>query len=177
MSENRRLRKLHANLTDLVNELFDVDLLKQRNIWKDKLDLIRKTIEVGTAGRDPKLCRPWRIHWDFQLYKALEHQYQLGLLNINQNLGEVKADVVLQGKNIMFKPSLEELKQKYYREVKAFVSLPAKSFVGVAGNGEIYKTMPERNANLLSVVYSKAEELFEKLVGVLVVFKPWAVVG
>ena len=36
--------------------------------------------------------KPWRFHWDRQLYKALEHQYQMGLENLNNNLTEIKIE-------------------------------------------------------------------------------------
>ena len=42
------------------------------------MDLIRRMIETGCVGKDPKLCRSWRVHWDYQVFKALECQYQRG---------------------------------------------------------------------------------------------------
>ena len=47
INENRRLRKLHSNLTELVTALFDVDLVKQQAVWKDKMDQIRRNVEAG----------------------------------------------------------------------------------------------------------------------------------
>lgn len=41
--------------------------------------------------------RPWRWHWDRQLYKALEHQYQMGLESLNSNLNEIKIEVSFGG--------------------------------------------------------------------------------
>lgn len=38
--------------------------------------------------------RSWRLHWDHQLYKALEHQYQLGLQNLNQHLAEIPIELI-----------------------------------------------------------------------------------
>lgn len=37
--------------------------------------------------------RPWKAHWDRQLYKALEHQYQMGLEALNENLPEIKVEL------------------------------------------------------------------------------------
>ena len=37
--------------------------------------------------------RPWQLHWDHQLYKALEHQYQLGLEALNEHLPEIKVEL------------------------------------------------------------------------------------
>lgn len=36
------------------------------------------------------LLQLWRQHWDFQLYKALEYQYLLGLEVINKTLPDVE---------------------------------------------------------------------------------------
>lgn len=35
------------------------------------------------------LLQLWRQHWDFQLYKALDVQYRVGLESINKTLPEV----------------------------------------------------------------------------------------
>lgn len=40
--------------------------------------------------------KPWKLHWDIQLYKALEHQYQLGLEILNENLPEIKVELVFR---------------------------------------------------------------------------------
>ena len=112
MKENRKLRKAHIAIAEVVNDLFEIDLLRERGVWKEKMEGIRRLVENAVGGREQKLCRIWRIHWDYQLYKALEVQYQLGLMNLNQNLSEISAEVVMTGKNIVFRPGLEELKQK-----------------------------------------------------------------
>ena len=40
--------------------------------------------------------KTWKMHWDRQLYKALEHQYQMGLEALNENLPEIKVELVLR---------------------------------------------------------------------------------
>ena len=37
--------------------------------------------------------KTWKSHWDRQLYKALEHQYQMGLEALNENLPEIKVEL------------------------------------------------------------------------------------
>jgi dynein heavy chain 2 len=39
------------------------------------------------------MMKPWKAHWDRQLYKALEHQYQMGLEALNENLPEIKVEL------------------------------------------------------------------------------------
>ena len=36
----------------------------------------------------------WLTHWDYQLYKALEAGYRMGLESLNENLGEIRADLI-----------------------------------------------------------------------------------
>lgn len=45
-------------------------------------------------GFNPANMRPWRLHWDHQLYKSLEHQYQLGMEALNEHLPEIKVELV-----------------------------------------------------------------------------------
>lgn len=44
--------------------------------------------------------KTWKMHWDRQLYKALEHQYQMGLEALNENLPEIKVELVFRYSNI-----------------------------------------------------------------------------
>ena len=45
----------------------------------------------GYKSQDMK---SWKMHWDRQLYKALEHQYQMGLEALNENLPEIKVELI-----------------------------------------------------------------------------------
>ena len=40
--------------------------------------------------------KPWTLYLDHQLYKALEHQYQLGLEALNEHLPEIKVELVFR---------------------------------------------------------------------------------
>ena len=42
------------------------------------------------------------MHWDRQLYKALEHQYQMGLEALNENLPEIKVELVFRYSNKIY---------------------------------------------------------------------------
>jgi len=45
IAENRRLRKVHMNVTDMIIELMNIDLLKNRAVWKENLSKIRKVVD------------------------------------------------------------------------------------------------------------------------------------
>ena len=174
ISENRKLRKVHINVCEILNDLFEVDLLKNRDNWREKLEQAKRLIDIAVNSRDQKLCKTWKTHWDYQLYKILEFQYQSGLLSLNQDLSEISAEIILSGNILTFRPSLEDLKQRYYRELTNFINFPSKHFVGIGSGVEIFKEMPQRSAFLLGIVYRKAEELFQRLVGILNGLLPWA---
>ncbi len=40
--------------------------------------------------------KAWRTHWDYQLYKILELQYQKGLENLNENLPEISIELIFK---------------------------------------------------------------------------------
>ena len=72
IAENRKLRKVHMNMTEMIIELMNIDLLKNRPVWVENLTKMKKTIEMTTKNRTPEMCKLWYSHINFQLYKALE---------------------------------------------------------------------------------------------------------
>lgn len=58
---------------------------------------------VCIQGFDPENMKPWKAHWDRQLYKALEHQYQFGLENLNENLPEIKVELTFKCGTFLFR--------------------------------------------------------------------------
>ena len=87
--QNNKLAAYHKTIGEKVLELMDTDLLKQQNKWKDGLKDIRGIMsQVEQQGFSN--LKSWRNHWDHQLYKALEHQYQVGLEALNEYLPEIE---------------------------------------------------------------------------------------
>mmetsp|Transcript_13827 Transcript_13827/g.2219 ORF Transcript_13827/g.2219 Transcript_13827/m.2219 type:complete len:80 (-) Transcript_13827:1369-1608(-) len=78
---------------------------------------------------------------------------------MHHNLPEIKVDLTFNKKQLAFRPPLEELKIRFYREIRTFISIPL-NFGGVGGDVEIYKKMPDSNSDALFTVYTKAENLF-----------------
>lgn len=94
---------------------------------------------------------------------------------MNENLKEIKAELVFKQKQLQFRPPLEELRAKYYREMKAFISIPS-TFEGF-GNPEVYRDMADTNAKSLVQVYRKAEILFARLGKLAESVEHWVVLG
>ena len=181
INENRKLRKVHMTLTDQIIELMNVDLLKNQVVWKDNLKKMRVIIESVTKTRQPEMCKLWLTHLNFQLYKALEFQYQMGLESLNEHLPEIPCELMLgKDQQIGFRPAYEELKSRYYKQIQNFLTIPLR-FRGLEGSRQLmpdlFKIIPDQNSASLSAVYGKAEELFDKLLGVRDEYKPWTILG
>ena len=59
------------------------------------------------------------------MVQALEHQYQRGLLCINEELPQTEVSLVFKQGRLQFEPSLEELKTAHYKQLlKPFLSIP-----------------------------------------------------
>lgn len=73
---------------------------------------------------------------------------------------------------MQFRPPFEEVRARYFREMKRFISIP-NQFKGVGGHGEelIFHLMVDRNASGFLSVFNKAEYLFSRLKAVQHTFK------
>uniref|UniRef100_H2M4S9 Cytoplasmic dynein 2 heavy chain 1 n=1 Tax=Oryzias latipes TaxID=8090 RepID=H2M4S9_ORYLA len=178
-TENRKLRKWHTDFIDKVVSLMNVDLLRHQQRWKDGLQELRTgfaTLEAQGFRSDD--MRAWRLHWNHQLYKALEHQYQTGLEALNKNLPEIQIDLIFKQGRLQFRPPFEEVRVRYFREMKRFISIP-NQFKGVSVQGEelIFTIMIDKNASGFLTIFSKAEDLFSRLQAIHHKFKEWVVLG
>ena len=76
--QNNQLASYHIQVSGKVLFLMNTDLLRNQLKWKDILKEIRQIMTQVEQNGFTNL-KTWRAHWDRQLYKALEHQYQVGL--------------------------------------------------------------------------------------------------
>ena len=174
-SENRWLRKVHESLCDQTVSLMQIDLLRSTETWKAKWRSIKEKMNVVKTRYNEKDSRMWIHHWDHQIYKALECAYQLGLESLNENLPEIRIELVFNNKKLDLKPPLAQVRQNYYYEMKKFAGMP-NSFEGF-GNKELYMKMSKKNSGRLVKVYEKAEGLFDKLSKILAKYTPMARLG
>ncbi|TMS07235.1 Cytoplasmic dynein 2 heavy chain 1 [Larimichthys crocea] len=91
----------------------------------------------------------------------LRHQqrWKDGLQDLRTGFATLEAQGRLQ-----FRPPFEEVRARYYREMKRFISIP-NQFKGVSAQGEelIFGVMIDRNASGFLTIFSKAEDLFSRL--------------
>ncbi|KAM5224141.1 cytoplasmic dynein 2 heavy chain 1 isoform 4-T5 [Hipposideros larvatus] len=178
-TENRKLRKWHTTFCEKVVTLMNIDLLRQQQRWKDGLQELRTGLaSVEAQGFQASDMHAWKQHWNHQLYKALEHQYQMGLEALNENLPEINIDLTYKQGRLQFRPPFEEIRAKYYREMKRFIGIPNQfKGVGEIGDASIFSVMIDRNASGFLTIFSKAEDLFRRLSAVLHQHKEWIVIG
>ncbi|KAI8810783.1 dynein heavy chain and region D6 of dynein motor-domain-containing protein [Cladochytrium replicatum] len=179
MNANRKLRGLHSQAVEYVSHLFDLDLNQEKSAWKDQISSIRNVLAFANNISVVKHVEAftWKAHWDIQLYKVLEYQYSVGLDRLSDSLPEMKVDIVYKQQQLQFRPPFEEIKAKYYRELKKFINIPA-IFCGIL-NGDTdqmainFATVLDSNTEYLSTVYMKAETLFQNLYKTLDLFRDW----
>ncbi|CAF4439762.1 unnamed protein product, partial [Adineta steineri] len=103
-TENLKLRRHHLTIQQIVCSLMNTDLLREPHKWHQQVQDIRKIMDTLTnEGYSAKNMKPWRSFWDRQLYKALDLQYTNGLKALNENLPDIKIDLIFREKAIQYK--------------------------------------------------------------------------
>lgn len=165
--ENRRLRSMHASICAEIVRLMEIDMVKHKTKWKSVWSKVMKLMneaEVRTREGDRYEeihLKKWKRHLDDQLYKALLVSYRMGLEALNENLGEIKCELVFTNRSTGFHPRLEELRVTYYKHMRRFITMP-NNFKGF-GNSSLFARMASTNSGSLVNVYTKAEDLFRRM--------------
>ncbi|KAF1768244.1 hypothetical protein GCK72_000056 [Caenorhabditis remanei] len=180
-NRNRRLRNVHMELIEMVEKLMDLNIVKQNNDWKEIILKIRSKMkdEEVVHGAAKNNMKPWLIHWDFQLYKALLIQYEWGIESIQSQLSTISVSLVFADQKIQLRPAIEEIRSKYYKELCRFLRIPDK-FRGVQEDdhsSKFYAQMIDRSMHLLPSVYDKAEQLMHKVETCDAIFVDWLVIS
>ena len=177
--EIRRLRRSHFHLSTLVGDLYDKHLRKSQSKWKNVLSDIRELIyrvELENSY-DPSHLLAWQVHWDYQLYKVLEFWYSCCFHGFHDSLPDIQLDLVLKNDVLQFRPPLEEVRSKYMREIRYFLTIP-RGFRGVTklniGLSNLFCQIMERNSIHLLNLISEAENIIFRLQRVLLLYEPWA---
>ena len=58
---------------------------------------------------------------------------------------------------------MEELRDRYYREITAYVTWPARIFRGIVGNLDLYQRLGQRNGTALKALINRAQNTFSGL--------------
>ena len=148
--ENRLLVKVHRQLGEQLVSLMMVDMLRQREQWKAQWQEVGQLVTGIKARYAADRMAKWLLHWDRQMYKVVEAAYIFGLESLNENLqlpDSTKVELAFSQGALAFRPSIEELRSVYYREMKKFISIP-NGFKGF-GNANVYRAMASANTRSL----------------------------
>ena len=123
----------------------------------------------------------WRVHWDHQLYKALEYQYHRGLDTLNEMLPQVNVSLVFKQRKLQFEPPLEEIRTAHYKQVKDFLNLPLvlKGVSDASEKAGFFRGMMDSavGAAGCAKVYDRTEALFVKLADEQKKYEHWVALG
>lgn len=173
--ENRRLRKAHLRMVDETVLLMQTDILRNKDRWKLRWKSLSDIAKATASAYSSDRMSKWYQHWDHQVYKALEAVYRFGLESLNENLPDIKCELVFSQRKLQFRPSVEELRASYYRQMSKFISIP-NNFAGL-GNADVYSKMSDLNPQSLIQVYVKAEKLFTRLAKLQKSLTSWVLLG
>ena len=94
------LVSLREMMTSLIQQVHSCKFCSYMNALFIKCVLTSLHISIKKGFKSDNM-KTWKMHWDRQLYKALEHQYQMGLEALNENLPEIKVELVFRYGNMI----------------------------------------------------------------------------
>ncbi|BFF95328.1 cytoplasmic dynein 2 heavy chain 1 [Drosophila madeirensis] len=175
-ADNTLLVGYHEQAKRTVMKLMATDLLTQNQIWKDELRHLRELLATLERQGYTHLDA-FKLHWDHQLYKVLEYQYILGLLDMNNKLPDIHIKLVLRQRELCFSPPEEEIRDLYFSQLRRFIERPC-NFHGLSEHSsELFKSMVTVNRHHFGPLYKRAAELFDKLEDFKTIWLPWIALG
>ncbi|KAK9815706.1 hypothetical protein WJX72_008353 [[Myrmecia] bisecta] len=179
--KNRRLRHWHKLVGDKVVALMGCELVRGRERWASGVRELREVfVAVEREGFPEASQAGWRLHWDYQLYKALEHQYRRGLECIGETLPQTEIRIVFKQKRLQYEPALEDIRTAHYmKHLKPFLAIPL-GFKGVSDASQspgFFRHIVDSNIAGIAKVYTAAEALYTRLQDELKKWVDWVALG
>lgn len=141
----------------------NTDLSRSHSVWSEDVKKL-KNIVAQLESKGYTNLQSFQIHWDHQLYKALEIQYVMGLLDLNHRLPDIHVDIIFRyvqtvfssrfnklinrkpfcrQQEIQFRPTIEEIRFLYFAELRKFIERPI-TFKGLSDqSSKIFRVMVE----------------------------------
>ncbi|KAH7706719.1 cytoplasmic dynein 2 heavy chain 1, partial [Aphelenchoides avenae] len=178
-THNRRLRKVHEEVMEKIVRLVSTENLDEEKWNAALLEVRQKFADEERKIANRSNARPWAIHLDRQLYKALQVQFQWSLESLQSQLPTIHTQLVFREQSLQLRPGLEEVRVRYYKELRKLLSIPLR-FRGIQqvnkGN-EFFSAMLGKNASRFHGIYTESEKLFEKVSSVGDQFEDWIVLA
>ncbi|CAH0554579.1 unnamed protein product [Brassicogethes aeneus] len=172
--ENNMLSIYHNQVLEKINELEDVDLIKDYSKWKENVRVIRNIV-TQVEDKGFKNMQLWKNDLDKQISKSLEKQYIKSLNTVHLYLPEIYTNLVYKNDEINFSPKEDELRKIYDQQLKKFLELP-KQFRGISETSDISiytDIIYVKNKEALDGVSKHTDELFGQLQSVMIHWKSW----
>uniref|UniRef100_A0A1I8Q9V5 Dynein heavy chain, cytoplasmic n=1 Tax=Stomoxys calcitrans TaxID=35570 RepID=A0A1I8Q9V5_STOCA len=94
-TDNTLLVGYHEQAKRTVVKLMNTDLFTQSQIWKDEMRHLRELVAHLERQCFTNLDA-FKLHWDHQLYKVLEYQYIIGLVDMNNKLPDIHIKIAFR---------------------------------------------------------------------------------
>ncbi|CAD6999081.1 unnamed protein product [Ceratitis capitata] len=175
-ADNTLLVGYHEQGKRTVVKLMNTDLFTQTQVWKDEMRHLRELVATMERQGYTNLDA-FKLHWDHQLYKVLEYQYIIGLVDMNNKLPDIHIDIMFRQRQLCYRPPEEEIREKYFTQLRRFIERPS-SFRGLSDNStDLFKSMVEINRHYFGPLFQRAEDLFRKLQQFKAIWLPWVSLG
>lgn len=156
--------------------LMGVDLIRQAQVWKDEMRRLREIVFVLESKGYTNL-NAFKLHWDYQLYKVLEHHYVAGLTDLSNKLPDIHVDLLFRQQELQFRPPLAEIRFTYFEHLRKFLERPL-AFRGLSDqSGRIFGQMIARNRRHFDALYARSEDAFGELHRMRALWRPWVALG
>ncbi|RKP16509.1 hypothetical protein ROZALSC1DRAFT_25194 [Rozella allomycis CSF55] len=170
--ENVKLKQRHERIVGLMVQLVDVDLMRASGRYKEVLNEMRVVVgEIGSEGYSRESMRGWLRFLDNQLYKILLFQYKSGMERVLECIESVRVEVVVRSKVVQYKPGIEDVRMRMYRELKKYVGIPSQ-FKGLSDEYDFGGIVDECSYEVCEV-YRRAESVINQVLMVPLRFKKW----
>jgi dynein heavy chain 2, cytosolic len=167
---------LYILISPQILRLMNTDMLKHSPVWKDEMKTLREHF-VDLERKGYTNLQLFKVHWDYQLYKALEYQLVSLLIDSREKLQDIHIDIVFRNQQLQFRPTMEEIRFEYYQQIKKYIEMPL-SFHGFSDKSkEIFSIMVHRNRSKFKSLYDRAERNFKRLTDFRDLWLPWIAIG
>jgi len=188
---NRRLRATHQSIIKSMEKLSSYDLLRHRDRLMQGIEHLRAAVAVEEKkGNTAAAMRVWQRHLDQQLYKILLLQYRSACQSLSSSDSqitqlEMQVDLVYDSEQraLTFKPTLHELRSKYFLKIREVLDLP-NNFIGFlpadTNNNQcnkLFTTIPQVCAEEITEIYKQFDTIYTQLQALPLQYDQWIVVA
>ncbi|XP_056634261.1 cytoplasmic dynein 2 heavy chain 1 [Diorhabda sublineata] len=171
--ENNFLTTYHYQISEKINGLLEIDLIRDYNKWKETTKYIRNVM-AQVEDKGFRNMHSWKKDLDKQLSQVLEKQYLESLDTLHIYLPEINADLVYRNSVLEYLPTEDNLRRIYDQQLKRFLDIP-KNFRTISedSNNALFEEIILRNESALDNVSKRTDELFQQLKAVLTHWQSW----